>query len=219
MLKRSRIALAAGVLLTAAVSVTAYAAGLWSTLPIIGGASYCASTVTGVTLPASQGPYGVVPGSTQGTGVSSCAQTVPGGPATFAGTEMVPLDLLTPGTSSAGPATTALVNINQLGQGTVFDSTSASASITIPANSQFFVLDTGTAATVAVTMPAAAIEGQIQHLLCGVAVGTALSVAANTGQTIKGNTTATCAAGAAFAWRFSAVANGLIVANSWVRIQ
>jgi len=216
-----RMALAAAVVAAIGIGAPlAYAAGVWSTLPLIGGASYCASTVTGTTLPSSQGPFGVVPGSTQGTGNSICGQTVPAGPLTFAGTETIPMDLYAPGTSNgAGGPTTALANINQLGQGVVVDSTSSSATQTIPNNTQFYVLDTNTPGTVAVTMPAAAIEGQVQHVICGIAVGTALSVAANTGQAIKGNTPATCTAGQGFAWRFVVAAQGGLSANSWLRIQ
>lgn len=214
MLKRYRGAAMAAVALLVS-SALAIAAGNWSALPLIGGASYCASTVSGT------GGLTGVTGTGQGTQGSLCAQTVPAGPATFAGTEYVPMDIGPIGSTASTGASpqTAIVNINQLGQGTVFDSVSAAAGITIPANAQFFTLDTGTAATVAVTMPAVAVEGQIQHLICGIAIATALSVVGNTGQTIKGNTPATCTAGQGFAWRFSAVANGLIVANSWLRIQ
>lgn len=208
----------------------AYAAGLFQTLPIIGGGAYCASSI-GVG-PVQGGITGFGAGTAnpnQTTGTTICGQTVPAGPSTFAGTEVVPMDLFAPGTAQqvGGPAT-ALANINQLGQGNIIDSTSASGSLTVPNGTGFFVLDTGTAATVAVTLPGAAVEGQIFHLLCGAAVGTALSVVGNTNptQTIKGNTPATCTAGQGFAWRFSAAVpqlpnnggNGVIVANSWVRI-
>lgn len=206
--------LAVGVL--AASTAAVFAAGSYSTLPLIGGSSYCASTVTGT------GNLSGATGQGQGTIGAICGQTVPAGPAAFGGAENVAMDLYAPGVTPAalgGQPATALVNINQLGQGVVVDSAAAGATLTIPANAQFFVLDTGTAATVAVTMPAVAVEGQIQHLVCGVAVGTALSVAANTGQTIKGNTAATCTAGQAFAWRYVAAANGLLVANTWLRIQ
>ena len=70
----------------------AWAAGMWSTLPIYGQSSFCASNVSGVGLPAGQGPYGVVPGSTQGTSSGICGQTVPAGPAVLTGTEGIPAD-------------------------------------------------------------------------------------------------------------------------------
>jgi hypothetical protein len=213
MLKRY---LGAAIAVSVLVATTAgvYAAGLWSTLPLIGGASYCASTVTGT------GNLSGPTGQGQGTIGSICGQTVPAGPATFAGTEYSAFDLFAQGTNNpGGQPSTANVNINQLGQGVVVDSVASGAAITIPNNSQFFVLDTGTATTVAVTMPASAVEGQIQHIECIAAVSTAFSVVANTGQTIKGSAPATCTAGTGLAWRYVASANGIIVANSWLRIQ
>lgn len=198
----------------------AHAAGLWQTLPGIGYPSYCASLVSGVTLPAGQGPYGVVPGSTQGNGSGICGQTVPAGPTVFAGTEYLPLDIGPLGSTSNGaPPTSAVTRIEALGNGPVVDSVASGAALTIPNNTGYFVLDTGTAATVAITFPALAYEGDIIHLDCKVAVGTALSVVANTGQTVVGASPTTCAAGAGYSWRYVATANGLIVAGSWLRIQ
>lgn len=86
----------------------AYAAGLWSTLPHVGQGSFCASTVSGVTLPAAQGPYGVVPGSTQGTGQGPCAQTVPAGPA-LTGNENVPADLNGGGDPQSGTIASSIL--------------------------------------------------------------------------------------------------------------
>lgn len=93
MLKRYRKAAALGLagILVASVPIIAWAAGNWSTLPQGGATSFCASTSSGVVLPAGQGPYAVVPGSTQGTGQGICAQTVPAGPA-LTGNETVPAD-------------------------------------------------------------------------------------------------------------------------------
>jgi hypothetical protein len=83
------------------------AAGNWSTLPVVGGASYCASTVSGVNLPSSQGPFGVVPGSTQGSGSQGiCGQTVPAGPTGVTGVEMIPAD--TGLANSASPQTAVI---------------------------------------------------------------------------------------------------------------
>lgn len=145
-----------------------------------------------------------------------------GAETTFSGIETVPVD--TQLTQGLVPET-GLITLQQLGQGSVVDNNVAGAAQTIPNNTSFFVLDTNTPTTVAITMPAAASEGQIVHLVCGIAISVALSVVANTGQTIKGQPTATCAAGAGFAWRFSSVVPlnlagtaGAIVANSWVRI-
>lgn len=217
-MKLTRLAGLLAVALTVG-SGAANAAGNYSTYPIIGYPAFCDSIVTGsggFTVPQGNTGGGGVTGQGQASSTAVCAQTIPAGPPTFSGLELLPLDTGLPGGASPQSAT---VNVNQLGQGVVVDSVASGAALTIPANSQFFVLDTGTAATVAVTMPAVAEEGQIQHLLCAAAVGTALSVVANTGQTIKGASPTTCTAGQGFAWRFVASANGIIVANSWLRIQ
>jgi hypothetical protein len=143
--------------------------------------------------------------------------TVPSGAEqSFTGIELVPADTQLPGGLVPD---TILVTLGQLGQGAVVDSTSASAAQTIPNNTMFYVLDTNTPATVAVTFPAAAAEGQIQRIICGIAVGTGLTVVANTGQAVKGQPTATCAAGVGFAWRFVGTATNSLAANTWLRFQ
>jgi hypothetical protein len=149
--------------------------------------------------------------------------TVPSGAETlFSGIETVPAD--TQLTQGLVPET-VLVTLGQLGQGPLLDSTQTTAAFTIPNNTQFLYLDTGTPATVAITMPAVAIEGQELHITCFVGVATAFSLVANTGQAIKGTIPATCAAGTIFLFRYSTTApafNGLtgqIAANTWVRIQ
>src|ERR1700688_370713 len=140
-MKNTRLRFAAVVAaIVAFPAALAWAAGLWSTLPGIGAASFCGSTVTGITLPAAQGPYAVVPGSTQGTGASSCGQTIPAGPAVFTGNEYSPYDTGT----SVSPAT-AVVGIIQLGQGPMIDLTTVGTAQTIPNNTPWFFLDGGPA--------------------------------------------------------------------------
>jgi hypothetical protein len=143
--------------------------------------------------------------------------TVPSGAEqSFTGIETVPAD-----TQLAGGLNpeTILLTLGQLGQGAVVDSTSASAAQTIPNNTLFYVLDTNTPGTVAVTFPAAAAEGQIQRIICGIAVATALTVVANTGQAVKGQPTGTCLAGAGFAWRFVGSTTNSLAAGTWLRFQ
>jgi hypothetical protein len=73
--------------LTAAfMSTAALAAGLWSTLPIVGNASFCASTVTGA------GGLGGATGQGQASTGSICGQTVPSGPPLLLGGELIPAD-------------------------------------------------------------------------------------------------------------------------------
>jgi hypothetical protein len=98
----------AGLIVAALVAapLIAWGAGNWSTLPVVGDTSFCGSTVSGVTLPAGQGPYGVVPGSTQGTGQGPCGQTIPAGPPALTGEELIPAD--TQLANSAPPQTVTI---------------------------------------------------------------------------------------------------------------
>lgn len=81
--------------LTAGLCTAAYADGMFSTLPIIGSASFCASTVTGA-------------GGLLG---SICAQTVPAGPPALTGLELIPADY--PG--GAGPTQNVAIPSGLLG--------------------------------------------------------------------------------------------------------
>jgi hypothetical protein len=84
-MKHLRTLAVAGVAV-AAVSTLAWAAGNYSTYPIVGSASFCASTVSGV------GGLGGTTGQGQGSTGSICAQTIPAGPTVLTGSELVPAD-------------------------------------------------------------------------------------------------------------------------------
>jgi len=160
----------------------AYAAGGWWGLPQIGAPSYCISQST---------PGG--PGTTP-----VCTATAAAGPTVFTGTEMVPTDIT--GNVATTPATayTALV---QLGQGPAVVVTSP-ASATIPATTPFYFLNGAQGSAFTITMPANPVEGQIQNVVCTAATVGALTVAANTGQSLNGNPAAACTAGTGFHWRY-----------------
>ena len=81
-----------GAALVVALSTSALAAGLWPTLPTVGQPAGCPSTQTIINLPASQGAYGISPGSTQGTSVGGCVGNIPVGPVVVTGAETVPAD-------------------------------------------------------------------------------------------------------------------------------
>src|SRR6185437_7305425 len=155
---KTRFGLLAGAAALVALPLAAYAGGSWQTLPVIGGASYCASTVTGA--------GNLVGGNGQAQSGSICGQTVPAGPATFTGSEVVPMDLNAPGTTSGAPVNSALVNIQQLGQGALLDVTTVNTTQTIPAGVTFYALDGAQGSALTVTMPAVAIDGQIQKVIC-----------------------------------------------------
>lgn len=113
---RTWAALVAALSLAAPLApLPAAADGMWPTWSIVGGSAFCGSFVSGVVLPNSQGAYGVVPGSTQGTGSGICGQTVPAGPPSITGEELIPLDINTGGTASGGPVQSAVVPSSLLG--------------------------------------------------------------------------------------------------------
>ena len=94
---------AAGAAVFAAGTI-AWGAGLFSTLPIVGNPSFCASNVSGVGSTVS--PYVMVPANTQGTSSGICGQTVPAGPPALTGNELIPAD--TGLTGSAPPQTVTI---------------------------------------------------------------------------------------------------------------
>ena len=201
-LKLSLLGAAAFAALLACAPAPAYAGGWWSDWVGIGLPSYCASIVTGT------GNLSGTTGTGQGTIGSICAQTVPAGPTTFAGTEYLPLDIYALGANvqSGGPSS-AVVTIVQLGQGPMVDQTTVGTTQTIPANTPWFFLDGSQGSALTVTMPANAVEGQIQHVVCEAATVGTLTVAANTSvvtQVLKGNPNTACVAGVGYAWRYQA---------------
>lgn len=163
--------------LAAMVSTVAYAAGLFSTLPIIGGASFCASTVTGT------GGLGGITGQGQGSTGSICGQTVPAGPPSLTGAELFPAD--TGAGGNGGGAATAVVTTCQMGAGAyTLVSPWTGTTATIPNQTcYYYVGGTTTVTTLTLTMPSAPLDGQTVVLASTVAI-TTLSVIANTGQTI-----------------------------------
>lgn len=196
----------------------AQAAGMWQDWPAIGYASYCAAIVGSSNVQAGQTGQGTGGAAGVGSNGVYCAQTVPAGPAVFTGAEYLPADIGPLGGVTGSSPSSAAVGILQLGQGPLIDNNVAGAAQTIPNGTSFFVLDTNTPTTVAVTFPAVAVEGQEVHLLCGIAISVALSVVANTGQTVKGAAPSTCTAGQGFAWRYVASATGALSSATWIRM-
>lgn len=182
-----------------------WAAGMWSTLPIIGGAAYCASSI-GVG-PVQGGPTGFgagVAGAGVTTGTTICGQTVPAGPPAFAGTEVVPVDLFTPGTAQqAGGPATALVPVIALGQGPLVVNTTAGAQ-TIPNATSWYIENVGNTSTT-LTLPSAPVHGQVVHISLATAQTTSILFGASAGQSCVPAcpfTSAVVAAGSgdAFVW-------------------
>lgn len=103
-MKRSRVLIMAGVA-AAALSTAAWAAGNYLTYPIVGANSFCASTVSGAGgfNAAGTGGGGGATGQGQASSGSLCAQTVPAGPTSLTGTELIPAD-----SGLANPATVTI---------------------------------------------------------------------------------------------------------------
>lgn len=155
-----------GLSLAALVAVTAvaHAAGMFSNLPVVSGAAYCALYA--------------------GDGVT-CAGSVPAGPTALTGNERVPADTGLPG---GNQPQTVLIDVTSLGAGpTQFSAPLTGASITIlPTTRQVVVDPAGTIAALTIVTPAASamVEGQ-RIGFCTTQVITSLTVTAGTGVTVK----------------------------------
>lgn len=189
-----RKSLIAGAALFASVGV-ALATGLWWGLPIIDGASYCASTTN-----------------------NTCTSTIPAGPA-LTGNELVPVDTMASG--GAAVPQTAYLSVMTLGAGVLdFQVPLTGATITETAQMNQLIIDpAGTLATLTVQLPAATglLNGQVWGM-CTTQVITALTLTAGSGTTVKNAPTAMLvpvATGAAscFAYRY------VKAQTAWYRIQ
>jgi hypothetical protein len=100
--RRTALALAG----LAALATVAHAAGMFSTLPIVGSGSFCGSTVSGT------GGLGGITGQGQGSTGSICGQTIPAGPTFLTGSEIVPADT---GLTGGAPPQTVAIPVPMLG--------------------------------------------------------------------------------------------------------
>lgn len=138
----------------------------WPAVPIVDGASYCASTVNAV-----------------------CVQTVPAGPS-LTGNETIPADT---NLASGGQPQTVKIDISTLGGGTLlYNAPLTGASITIAsAVRQLIVEPAGTIAALTLVFPAATTLTNGQRLgVCGTQIVTTLTLTAGSGTTISGGPTA-----------------------------
>jgi hypothetical protein len=173
------------VLIAAALQL-ANAAGLFGDFPILGGASYCNSTQNA---------------GTGGLGTGTCVSTIPAGPLDWTGAETMPVDTnLKP---IGGQQTVKALGV-AFGQGALVDVTSPATAV-IPAGTPWYFLDGAQGSAFTITMPAAPVGGHIQRIVCESATVGALTIAANTGQTLKdAPTPAGCPSTATgFAWVYN----------------
>jgi hypothetical protein len=160
-----------GLSLTALVAVTAvvHAEGMFSKMPIVSGAAFCA-------LYAGDG--------------TTCAGSVPAGPTVVTGNELVPAD-----TKLANGISPQTVNLKPASMGfgpTQYSAPTTGTSITIlPVTRQVIVEPAGTIAALTIVTPAAAAMVDGQRLgFCTTQIITTLTVTAGTGVTVKNAPTA-----------------------------
>jgi hypothetical protein len=199
-------------------SVAAYAAGNYSTYPIVGQSSFCASTVSGAGgFNAVGNSNGVAPtGQGQATSGSICAQTVPAGPPAFTGNELIPMDTV-PG-SGVNPQTVTMSS-TWLHAG-YKQIVTTGTTVTVGAGIQNLILNLA-ATTMAVTMPAAPYDNQLVTISNASTVVSTFSVTANTGQSlVQGAAPTALAAETAATAAQNEVAYVYNAANtSWYRIH
>lgn len=155
---------AAGFLVAFSMSL-AYAAGLWPTLPIVGGASFCGGQSTGVS--------GQV-----------CTTTVPAGPTATTGAELIPADTALSAGRSPQTVMLPLRAIN--GAPVTYNLCAAAAcgTVTIGNNAGGVLLDYSTTIDSAtVNLPVAPMDGQRVTIAAPFTV-TSLTVVAGAGTTL-----------------------------------
>lgn len=167
-MKRTRIALVAGLSLLA---TTAIGAGLFSDYPLVGGAAYCTSFVmnplTGAVTTTCNGP------------------TVPAGPTAVTGSEVIAADTQL---SGGRQPQTVLMSMRALNAAPITYNLCAAAacgSITVGNNSGGVLLDYSTTIDSAtIVTPASPMDGQRFKVSANFTV-TTFAVTANTGQTLS----------------------------------
>jgi hypothetical protein len=171
----------------------AWGGGLWQTLPIIGGAAYCSgSNIVGPAQQTITGQSGTPAAANATTGNVICTVTEPAGPPALTGTEVVPVDLYTPGSAvSAGGAASAVLPVTLLGPGvggTTIDTTTGTQTPAMSNGIQNFIYAGAGAATFTTfTLPPNPMQNQfacLRNAGSGAITLTTVQVAANSGQSI-----------------------------------
>lgn len=187
----------------------AYAAGLFPDYPVVGGASYCAGT--------SNTAIGSIIGS-----VTGCPNTVPAGPSSVTGNELIPAD--TRLSSGVTPQTVLMpmAALNALPI-TVVSATATPSGVSAANNSGgTFYRASSTITSATLTLPQAPIDGQ-QYVIASNQNITTLNVSANlpSGVSVANSpTTLTTANTAPYNYRFFYSATGSPTGTPiWLRLQ
>src|ERR1700744_6274598 len=142
----------------AIASTAAYAAGNYSTYPIVGGQTFCVSTV-GCNGQAGNTGQG---GGVAGTNGAYCAQTVPAGPPALTGSEVIPMDT---GLAGGAPPQTVVIPSTLLANGyggtTVSTTTGTTPAVQVADGiSNFIYAGAGTATYTSFKLPPNPINNQ-----------------------------------------------------------
>lgn len=188
--------LAIGAFAAAIIGVIGAAAGQFNGYPIVGGSSYCLTTINGV-----------------------CSQTVPAGPSAITGAETIPADTNLSGGANPQTVVLSMASINALPVSVqTVVAGSAFYTYTVPNNIGTVIFDiaAGTISDERVTAPAAPVDGQTVAINC-VKTCTAFQFIANSGQTLAATTptalTASTTAPQGYKWVYNASA------AKWYRLQ
>jgi hypothetical protein len=178
----------------------AWGGGLWQTMPIIGGAAYCSgSNIVGPAQQTITGQSGTPAAANATTGNVICTVTEPAGPPALVGTEVVPVDINTPGTAQPnGGAQTAVLPVTALGTGYggfVINSTTGTGQNPVVANGiqKYIYTGAGSATFATITLPPNPMQNQtfcIDNAGTGILTLTAVN-AGTSGQVFAGGTTPT----------------------------
>lgn len=205
---------AVGCAALAIASTALYAAGNYSTYPIVGGAAFCVSTV-GVNGQAGVTGQG---GGAAGTNGAYCAQTVPAGPPIVTGTELIPADTGLGGGAPPQTVVLGLASLNALPISVTTIPNTASTTLTATSTTGGYILHNATSTITAVTvaLPATPIDGQ-QFVLSADQTVTTLTVTPTaSGQLVsKAPTAITPSTTAAYGYRFMFNA----AASTWYRLD
>jgi hypothetical protein len=162
--------LIAGAVALLGVSTVAYAAGMFTNLPIVGGAAYCA-------LYAGDG--------------TTCSGSVPAGPTALTGSELIPADT---GVAGGSSPQTVYIDVSTLGAGpTQYSTPLTGVTQAVAAGTRQVILEpAGTIAAHTLTLAAASLLTEGQRLgVCSTQVVTALTITPGSGTTVSNTLTAT----------------------------
>lgn len=213
MIKRLK-GVAVGLAALAISSAVVYAAGNYSTYPIVGGASFCVSTV-GVNGQAGITGQG---GGAAGTNGAYCAQTVPAGPSILTGSELIPADTGLAGGASPQSVVVPMASLNALPLtiSTVANPTPLATLNATNTTGGYIVHGSNTLTAVTVNLPPAPIDGQQFALSSDQTITTLIVTPTTSGQTVtKTPTVLTPSTTGTYGYRFLYNA----AATNWYRLN